>query len=488
MNDKLNILWICTDSQRWDTLGCYGNKFVNTPNIDKLASEGVLFENAFVQNPLCTPSRGSFLTGRYPVTNGLTKNGQNINPDEKLITKALADNGYTCGLSGKLHINACDNRIKNYGLDWWKEVGKVDFDMREPRIDDGYSVFNWGHAPTGNPHSDYTKWAKERGIDKFRLDDRSDCKWVKKGLPKELHQTTWCAEKASEFINDNNKNPWLFSVNCFDPHYPFDPPEELLKPYLDKLDKIPLPDFVKGEMDNKPESQQRQVNSKGYNTAEMTNKDHKMIRAAYWAMCDLIDIQVGKIIQTLEETEQRENTVIIFTSDHGELLGDHSCYIKGPLLYDASIHVPLIISCPGIIEQNKRSKALVEAGDLASTILDACKEKHIPGMQAKSLWNLLRGKENLNNFRDDVYCEYYDSNPDNPIQNMTMIRNHYYKLIAHHGADTISELYDLKNDPCESRNLWNNEKYKEIQSKMYMQLCKKMALTADTKQQRLGIY
>ncbi|MCL2742073.1 MAG: sulfatase-like hydrolase/transferase, partial [Oscillospiraceae bacterium] len=110
-----NILWICTDSQRWDTLGCYGNPWVRTPNLDALAAGGVLFEGCYAQNPLCTPSRGSFLTGRYPVTNRLRQNGQDIDSREVLVTKALNDGGYVCGLSGKLHLSACDHRIANLG-------------------------------------------------------------------------------------------------------------------------------------------------------------------------------------------------------------------------------------------------------------------------------------------------------------------------------------------------------------------------------------
>src|SRR5438093_224085 len=111
MNQPPNILWICTDSQRWDTLGCYGNSFVTTPHADRLAREGVVFEHAFSQSPVCTPSRASFLTGRYPVTTRLRQNGQVCPPDLRLVTKTLAEAGYVCGLSGKLHLSPCDNRL-----------------------------------------------------------------------------------------------------------------------------------------------------------------------------------------------------------------------------------------------------------------------------------------------------------------------------------------------------------------------------------------
>ena len=125
-----NILWICTDQQRWDTLGCYGNPYVHTPHIDRLASEGVLFERCFSQSPVCTPSRASFLTGRYPRTTRCRQNGQDIPDDEVLVTRLLADAGYVCGLAGKLHLSACNPSVTP---------------EMEPRIDDGYEVFHWSH-------------------------------------------------------------------------------------------------------------------------------------------------------------------------------------------------------------------------------------------------------------------------------------------------------------------------------------------------------
>ncbi|NHZ87196.1 MAG: sulfatase-like hydrolase/transferase, partial [Planctomycetia bacterium] len=149
--NKPNILWICSDQQRWDTLGCYGNSFVRTPNIDRLAGQGVLFERSYSQSPVCTPSRASFLTGRYPRTTLCRENGQNIPENTILVTKLLADAGYTCGLSGKLHLSACE-----------PEVCKV----MEPRIDDGYSEFHWSHhAGEGwGFNNEYWAWLREQGV------------------------------------------------------------------------------------------------------------------------------------------------------------------------------------------------------------------------------------------------------------------------------------------------------------------------------------
>lgn len=152
----MNILWICSDSQRWDTLGCYGNRLVHSPNIDRLAREGMLFENAIAQSPLNTPSRGCFLTGRYPVTNRLRQNGQNAPADLRPVTKMLAEAGYVCGFSGKLHLSACDKRL-TFGPEWWKVPSGEWIVPVEPRIADGYSVVHWSHSADENPQNAYNQ-------------------------------------------------------------------------------------------------------------------------------------------------------------------------------------------------------------------------------------------------------------------------------------------------------------------------------------------
>ncbi|MCC2684516.1 MAG: sulfatase, partial [Paenibacillaceae bacterium] len=401
-----NILWICTDSQRHDTLGCYGNSFVRTPNIDRLASQGVLFERVFSQNPLCTPSRGSFLTGRYPITSGLRQNGQNIRPTEKLVTRLLADEGYVCGLAGKLHLHACDHRIRLFGQEGWKgKQANLFFRGVEERIDDGYAEMFWDHAPKHEtPSSAYKRWLLEKGAT-YQTTQRDDSKYLQNGMPGELHQTTFCVDKAIGFIQayEDSPYPWLFSVNIFDPHFPFDPPESYLSRYLDKLDDIPLPDVKPGELDRKPPYQLQFASASKYDFHTMNDRDHRMLKAAYWAMVDQIDEQVGRLLDALERTGQRENTIIVFTSDHGELLGDHGLYLKGPFLYDSSIHVPLIISYPKAIEGGRRSDALVELADLAPTLLEGAGLERYPGMQTRSLWSYLTQSGPLGEFRSDVY-------------------------------------------------------------------------------------
>lgn len=477
-----NILWICTDQQRFDTLGCYGNSWVKTPNLDRLAANGTRFDAAYCQNPLCTPSRASFLSGRYPRTTRARQNGQCLPAEEMLVTRILGEAGYSCGLSGKLHLSACDPRV---------------CPVRERRINDGYSEFFWSHHPDGHwPKGDYNESLRDQGL-KYGRQSFKGSKYVETSMEPQFHQTTWCAQKAIDFIEEeaNSSFPWLFSVNIYDPHHPFDPPADYLQPYLDKLDQIPLPNYVEGELEDKPIFQR--IDHTGayggqkdlYPFNKMSDDDHRLIRAAYWAMCDLVDAQVGRMLDALERTGQLENTIVIFMSDHGEMLGDHGIYLKGPHFYEPATRVPLIISWPGHIKAQV-SPALVELVDLAPTLLQAAGLQHHPGMQGRSLWPLLTGQAPANYHRDTVYCEHYGTThhaPDKPSAYATMVRTERHKLVAFHGQQG-GELYDLKRDPNETHNLWCATEYQGVKMELFQKLCDRMAWTVDPLPVRVGPY
>jgi arylsulfatase A-like enzyme len=229
---------------------------------------------------------------------------------------------------------------------------------------------------------------------------------------------------------------------------------------------------------------------------KLSDHDHRVVRAAYWAMCDLIDEQVGRMLDALEATGQRDNTLIIFTSDHGEMLGDHGIYLKGPYFYEGAVHVPLIISAPRSTGAAVPAIGdLVELTDLAQTILDAAGLPHHPGMQGKSLWPLLTGgavpaepaapsglgaSQRDRPHREDVYCEYYNAMPwhRDPTPQLTMVRTERYKLTLDHGA-AFGELYDLELDPTETLNRWNDPEHASVKMDMLIRLADRMAFTAD---------
>ena len=489
-----NILWICTDQQRWDTLGCYGNPHVHTPNLDRLAADGVIFDHAYCQSPVCTPSRASFLTGRYPRTTRCRQNGQTIPADELLVTKQLADAGYIGGLAGKLHLAACHPDAAPLG---------------EPRIDDGYTLFHWSHTPLPSkvmdtahaslaelavwPTNEYATWLHEQGA-RYQRVPLAATPYVQTGMPADLHQTTWCVNKAITFMEANagGERPWFFSVNPFDPHHPFDPPADFLARYLDKLAQLPRPNYVPGELETKSIFQQLDHqgaynNGELYPFAAMGEQDHRLLTAAYYAMIDLIDVQVGRLLEALERTGQRENTLVLFMSDHGEMLGDHGIYLKGPYFYEPAVRVPLIFSWPGTLEGGRRSSALVELTDLAPSLLDAAGLPRGPGMQGHSLCPQLIGAADLDHHREDVYCEYFNAMPwhQRPRPNLTMVRTATHKLVlAHHLA--TGELYDLTADPAETHNLWDDPAAAGIKAELLLRLTDRMAGTVDPLPPRLA--
>ena len=423
-----NVLWICTDQQRYDTIRSLGNPHVRTPNLDKLVETGVALTHAHCQSPICTPSRASFLTGMYPETVHACINGNDHwDAAAPLVTKTLADAGYDCGLSGKLHLAAAHGRIE-----------------KRPR-DDGYRVFHWSHHPKPDwpeGHA-YARWLKERGQDYSALHKKHG------SIPAAWHQTTWCANVAIDFIKERRSGPWLFSLNCFDPHPPFDPPRE----YVDRFDVESLPGPLFRESDLAAQGRLAGINfqSKSTPPEEFNGKLHQ---AKYWAQIELIDENVGRMLEALEETGQRDNTMILFTSDHGDSCGDHGLRAKGCRFYEGLVRVPLVISWPGRFKQGLRSDALVELTDLVPTLLEAGGLPVPERMHGRSLCPILEGRADPHDHRDFVRSVYFRV-LEGPESYASMIRTRRHKLVSYHGHG-LGELFDLENDPGEFVNLWDD--------------------------------
>lgn len=378
------------------------------------------------------------------------------------MTRLLAEAGYVCGLSGKLHLSACE---------------PVACQSVERRIADGYGEFHWSHHPWPDNwpgHNQYALWLNRNGRT-CETQPHPRSKHVRICMAEEWHHTTWCTERAINFVRNHadDDRPWLLSLNLFDPHHPFDPPEAYLRRYEAMLDEIPPPNYTEGELADKSVFQQIDQDGAygrtcGYPFSKMTLLDHQMVRAAYWAMCDLIDSQVGRLLQELQNTGQAKRTLIIYMSDHGELLGDHGIYLKGPFFYEPSIRLPLIISHPNLIAP-RRIPALVELTDLAPTLLDAVGLPYHAGMQGRSLWPLLTGVADATKHRDDVYCEYYNAlrSHRNPVAHMTMLRTARHKIVVDHSGND-GELYDLQTDPTETQNLWNDPGNQTVRSDLLL--------------------
>ena len=471
MAKQPNILWICTDQQRYDTIGALGNPHASTPVLDAFIGEGTSFSNAFCQSPVCSPSRASFLTGRYPRTTGCRQNGQSIPKDEVLVSKLFRDAGYRCGLAGKLHLASCSD-------------GKV-----EERTDDGYDDFFWSHHPQPDwPENAYTQWLAEKGKTWDGLLEEERSPYVRGGPPAEVHQTTWCADKTIEFIRANEGRPWFFSFNCFDPHHPFDPPAEYLERF--PVEEMPLPSVHPAEAQRQTTFQKldrewAHDNPGEFHTGAMTDDDRRQVYAAYMAMISLIDDQVGRILEALRETGQDRDTLVVFMSDHGEMLGDHGIYFKGPHFYDCQMRVPLVIRWPGgSVNAGRRIGGLVELVDLAPTLLDAGELEIPQRMQGKSLLPMLRGEAETEFVHEQVFAEYYNAWTHGDAYG-SMMRTQKEKIVVYHGTGQ-GEFYDLENDPQEFLNLWEEPLVRDRRNDLLARCFDASVFSMDPHPPRLG--
>lgn len=485
-----NILWYCSDQQRWDTIRALGNGHINTPRIDEFLDSAVAFTHAFSQSPICTPSRSSFLTGMYASYLRANRNGNAEFPGEgteRLITRRLKEVGYDCGLAGKLHLTG-------------------GYDGHELRTDDGYSFFHWSHSPRRDrvTYADYSRWLESKGHDPQEVLKRYDFERYPRpkndmpqgglleptedfdNVPPDLHQTTWCTEMAMEFLDKSQAEgkPWLMSVNPFDPHECFDAPWEFYRRY--EPNNMPEPAFRPNDLVHQAKLQAAGVDFQG-EARHPEDWWFPEVTASYYAMIELVDEQFGRILDHLESTGQRDNTIVIFMSDHGEMLGDHGLVLKGCRFYEGAVRVPLAISWPGHFEQGLISDALVELIDVYPTILEAVGEVVPDGTQGKSLIPILTGSVLPDDHRDFVWSEYIDSinRPDGT--RAFMYRDRRWKLITYHG-NGISELYDLKADPNEFEDLWDDPRYVNIKADLLSRSFDALVMRMDTGPERVTPY
>lgn len=497
--DRPNILWFCTDQQRWDTIRVLGNPHIRTPTVDALVGAGTAFTRAYVQSTVCTPSRASFLTGRYAASHHVYRNGNAYFPrEEVLVTKLLADAGYDCGLIGKLHLAG----------------GSRGF---EPRVDDGYRYWQWsflGRPDDGTSHNNaYHHWLRGKGIDPRELWGPVDG-FMGPGVPAALHQTTWAAEKTVEFISERRDGrPWLLSLNPFDPHHPFDPAPE----YLARMDmeSLPHPAFRPSDLERQKAFAQVQHQSvvaidptvrepEDASQRRDTDGDYKRVlapprhyygrevKAAYYAMIEHLDDAFATIMAALKSTGQLENTIVIFTSDHGEMLGDHGLIFKGARFFEGAVRVPLVFSWPGRIQAGLRSDALVESIDIAPTLLEAAGLPVPHLMQGRSLLPIMTGQADAAFHKPRVLCDFNESmgylQPGVAERTQaTMTVDGRHKLVVYH-RQNLFELFDLEADPDEFDNLWEAPAYRDLRWQIYREHMDAVMRSVSAGPDRIGLY
>lgn len=468
----MNVLFIITDQQRADALSCAGNPTLKTPHIDSIAEEGLRFTDYFCSTPICMPNRASFFTGLYPSVHGTRSNGINLNPEIPLLSNILRKNGYhTCNI-GKLHFNfyanSQDRKISSFENITKGMSGKLPLSsLPSPYYGfDKISLTN-GHGDIisgdyfewlEDNHSDKAEYLKENIVNIFKL-------YYETSLPEDLYPTTYITEKSIEYIEKFSKGDYKqenFFLHCSfpDPHHPVCPPGKYKDLYKPEDIELPL-NFNDGENLLNHPFIGKQLRDKRFIhllPQKVDEETAKTFIALTYGSIAMIDDGVGKILNTIEKTGLSDNTMVIFTSDHGDYCGDHGLVLKGPVHFRSVINMPLIWKIPGLTKASI-TDSLVNTVDLPKTILNLLNidEKFIPkNMQGYDITPIL--KDPIEKVREQILIEHDEEIAQDKIFRLRTLVTESHRLTLYDGYDKIGDLFDYKNDLEEVNNLWDKDK------------------------------
>ncbi len=484
-----NILFIITDQQRADHNGFAGNTVVRTPNIDRIANSGTVFENAWVSNPVCMPNRSTIMTGRMPSAHGVIFNDRSLDWHANTFVRQFRKAGYTTGLIGKSHLQHGTSRnsvvpFRGEGATFaelpagWDEVENFERYLDGAPVDPE-DFYGFGHIELASDHGarvtgHHLQWALEKGGNREDLfTDYGDAvrgqhvsgNWwqiYQPPYPEALHSTSFVTERTIDFIRGANDagQPWLAWCSFPDPHHPMTPPGEWFfrhKPadmVLPETRHDPLTDapaHLRTFQETHPRDQRNWVAPCGYGDDELLAE---AIAATYGAI-EMIDDGIGRVLDALETLGIRDDTIIVFTSDHGDMMGDHGLFLKGFMHYRGTLQVPMVIDVPG--KPAARTDALAASIDLGVTLMDLCDLPPYYGIQGESLTTLL--DDPSAEVRDAVLIE--DDLPDitaelTPLPGKTrtlITREHRYTR----NIKGEEQLFDLRNDPDEMHDVKNDD-------------------------------
>jgi arylsulfatase A-like enzyme len=446
-----NVLLITTDQQRFDALGCNRNPYIKTPHLDRLAQQSVNLQQHFTSNPICTPARCSILTGRYSRSHGAINVGVTLPRETQCLTHALKRAGYRCGLMGKAHF---EPEKSEYVKTMNRSAPYYDFDEH--------------HITEDNMIGEYLEWiereypqhlagAWENSHEENHVparsgqsDGRIEACCVS-SIPENLHQTAWIADRTVDFLRKTatDKTPSFVWCSFVDPHHPWTPPQEFMSLYDPAT--LPKPNRRPGENEGIGDSY---IHLDGLSDAE-----YQRLCASYYAMISHIDHHVGRIVSHLEKTGMLDNTLMLFTSDHGEFNGDHSLIRKGGPLYDSLLRVPTLVRLPGGAHGGTRCNHLTQHEDLAPTILEQLGLEVPKAMEGVSMLPALRGQTPV---RPYAYLEYKNVSSGDGAYG---VRRGPWKLL-HYPDERDFVLTNLESDPDEHTNLYGNGANVEIEREL----------------------
>jgi len=485
LKNKTNILFITSDQQHYSAMG-YLNPELKTPNLDKLVKEGTTFHRAYTVNPTCTPTRASWITGLYPSQHGAYSLGTKLMENIPTVGSIFSQNGYKTALIGKAHFQPLKSTPEYPSIEAYPILHDLDFWKKFHGPFYGFEHVELARNHTNESHvgQHYALWMIEKGYNNWRdyflptpdffksPEDKypySTHKNPKPGeaweIPEEIHYNTWIAERTNALMEEYKKNnsPFFIWASFFDPHPQYMVPE----PYASMYDptKISVPEHKPGEFDDKPpyfslsqienpdfsdfyEEEGNGIQGAG---SHLRSKEIKAKNiATMYGMMTMLDKYIGKILDKLDELGLSENTLVCYTTDHGDFLGQHGLVAKAIHHYEDLLKVPLVVKMPGTIPEGKISNSLQSTLDLPQTFLSFAKlpiPRNMTGIDEKSVWN-----GEVENIRKYVMIE----NQHQPTKlNIRTYIDQRYKVTVYYDKE-YGEIYDLLEDPFEYKNLWNS--------------------------------
>lgn len=517
-----NIILITTDQQRADHLGCYGNTVLRTPNIDALANRGALFDRCFVASPVCMPNRAAMMTSRMPSAAGVRMNGVPLPKESLTFVEMLRSSGWRTALIGKGHLQNMTDRPAAWtaGLAPGTEPLQAQATLRNGPDYAQESIAHWAQQPThqvslpyyGFEHvqfclehgdltgGDYPKWLQKCGIDPNQWVGRTNAlpddappmldAWRTR-IPPEFYPSTFVAEKTVSWIEDHlaqeaKESPFFVHCSFPDPHHPFTPPGKYWDMYDPRSVVLPETFGPDGPGDNPLKRALHEELRQGHRPAgssramAVTEEEARWAIALNYGSLALIDDAVGRLTSFLHRHRLTDNTLIIYTSDHGDFMGDHGLLNKGPLHYRSLIRVPFIWADPKA-PKALRDNRLCCSIDLGTSILARAGIEKAHGMKGLNLMQNSASSSGGATSRDAVLIEEeahhrYPQSPF-PLKLRTLVTDRWRLSVR--ADEAWGELYDLVADPNETVNLWWNQAMTGVRAELSMRLIQEIQRQAD---------
>ncbi len=470
MTRPMNVLLITTDQMRWDHMGCAGNPVIRTPNLDRIAAGGTYLSRAYVNNPVCMPNRCSILTGRMPRNHGCWCNGVPLPEDNLTLSGVLAERGYCTALLGKAHFQPTSDLLEgNFFSRERKSAwsnGTISPDWTGPYYGFQYVQLGLGHGPTNVPNAHQRAWVQQHCPEALELWNRKipspiGAPWCGTALyPVEATNSNWLGEIGRDYIVEHarSRQPFFAWISFADPHHPWVVPEPYASMY--SPDDVIPPKYGREAMANRPRPWHPWIDILG--VRDLTEPQCLEMIAKSYGIVSLIDLNVGKILDALGQTGQADNTIVIFTSDHGDMLGDNGLIHKGPYLGEGVIRVPTLWRIPGA-GGGARVDDLFSSIDIAPTVLELLGIDPPREMDGLAQVDLVRGGRGRRDVAVIEACA--DRTGEEPAHRVRGLVTPDRKMVYWAG-DNCEELYDMTAEVPDAVNLAGNPQYTEDRQKL----------------------